>query len=150
MKLILLKKRASILYMMNAPILNPSVQLHVTARLPLLLPEDGCTIWVARLSCISFYIAESSLSRSRAKVSPEIIQSLIDPVKNPVRDQLYDAQIEYHEFLIKKCQLQARFKQDTNGGQRYKQAHIQKVVIADFVLFEGSSYVWNVVCWQEI
>jgi len=61
-------------------------------------------------------------------VSPKTIRSLVDPEKNPVRDQLYDAQIEYHKLPIRPRQLQRRLKQDTNGGQRYKCAFVKKVL----------------------
>jgi hypothetical protein len=35
---------------------------------------------------------------------------LVSPSRNPVRDQLYEAQIEYHRLPIKKRQLQTRLK----------------------------------------
>jgi len=55
---------------------------------------------------------------------------LVSPSRNPVRDQLFEAQIEYHKLPIKKRQLQARLKQATNGGQRYKQAFVKKEISA--------------------
>ena len=64
----------------------------------------------------------------KQKVSPKTIRSLVDPEKNPVQDQLYDAQIEYHKLLIRPRQLQRRLKQDTNRGQRYKCAFVKKVL----------------------
>jgi hypothetical protein len=53
---------------------------------------------------------------------------LVDPAQNPVRDQLYEAQIEYHSLPVKKRQLQRKLKEHTNGGQRYKCAFVKKVV----------------------
>jgi hypothetical protein len=53
---------------------------------------------------------------------------LVSPTQNPVRDQLYEAQIEHHKLDIKPRQLQRRLKACTNKGQRYKQAYIQKVL----------------------
>jgi hypothetical protein len=53
---------------------------------------------------------------------------LVSPSRNPVRDQLYEAQIEYHHLPIKKRQLQTRLKQSTNKGQRYKQIFIKKKI----------------------
>jgi hypothetical protein len=53
---------------------------------------------------------------------------LVSPAQNPVRDQLYEAQIKHHKLDIKPYQLQRRLKVYTNKGQRYKQAYIQKVL----------------------
>jgi hypothetical protein len=53
---------------------------------------------------------------------------LVSPTRNPVRDQLYKAQIKYYKLDIKPRQLQRRLKECTNSGQRYKQAYIQKVL----------------------
>src|SRR5277367_590794 len=41
----------------------------------------------------------------RSKVSDETCQMLVSPSRNPVRDQLYEAQIEYHHLPIKARQL---------------------------------------------
>ena len=62
------------------------------------------------------------------KVSKEQCQMLVSPSKNPVRNQLYEAQIEYHKLNASKRTLQRRLKKCTNGGQRYKQAYIQKEI----------------------
>jgi hypothetical protein len=64
--------------------------------------------------------------RRRSKVTDEMYKMLVSPPRNPVRDQAYEAQIEYHGIHIQKRQLQRRLKQCTNGGQRYKQAYICK------------------------
>jgi hypothetical protein len=53
---------------------------------------------------------------------------LVSPTRNPVRDQLDEAQIKYHKLDIKPRQLQRRLKACTNKGQRYKQAYIQKIL----------------------
>ena len=53
---------------------------------------------------------------------------LVSPSKNPVRDQLYEAQIEYHNLHVSTRTLQRRLKRCTKGGQRYKQAYIQKEI----------------------
>jgi hypothetical protein len=67
------------------------------------------------------------LGRTSA-VSDETCKMLVSPSRNPVRDQLYEAQIEYHRLPIKKRQLQTRLKQSTNKGQRYKQAFVKKKI----------------------
>ena len=53
---------------------------------------------------------------------------LCSPRRNPVRDQLYEAQIQYHKLPIKTRALQAGLKRHTNGGQRYKMAYIKKKI----------------------
>jgi hypothetical protein len=55
---------------------------------------------------------------------------LVSPSRNPVRDQLYEAQIEYHNRPVKRRQLQKKLKEHTKGGQRYKQAYITKEISA--------------------
>lgn len=61
-----------------------------------------------------------------SKVTKETCEMLVSPSRNPVRDQQYEAQIEYHKLPIKKRSLQARLKACTNKGQRYKMAYVQK------------------------
>ncbi|RDL42414.1 uncharacterized protein BP5553_02393 [Venustampulla echinocandica] len=61
-------------------------------------------------------------------VSKEQCQMLVSPLRNPVRDQAYKAQIEFHKLGCKKRSLQARLKACTKGGQRYKQAYIKKEI----------------------
>jgi hypothetical protein len=53
---------------------------------------------------------------------------LVDPARNPVRDQLYKVQIEYYYLPVKKRQLQQKLKEYTNRGQQYKYAFVKKVV----------------------
>ena len=55
---------------------------------------------------------------------------LISPRRNPVRDQPYEAQIDYYNLPIKPRQLQRKLKEHTKGGQRHKQAYIKKELSA--------------------
>jgi hypothetical protein len=61
-----------------------------------------------------------------SRVSAETCHMLVSPSQNPVRDQQYEAQIEYHQLPIQKRQLQRRLKVETRGGQRRKQAYVKK------------------------
>jgi hypothetical protein len=63
-----------------------------------------------------------------SRISQEQCQILVSPTRNPVRDQLYEAQIKHHKLDIKPRQLQRRLKGCANEDQRYKQAYIQKVL----------------------
>jgi transposase len=62
----------------------------------------------------------------RPAVSKEQCQILVSPSKNPVRDQLYEAQIEYYNLHVHPRTIQRRLRKTTNNAQRYKQAYIQK------------------------
>ena len=53
---------------------------------------------------------------------------LVSPSRNPVRNQLYDAQIAYYNLPIKTRAFQAGIKRYIIGGQRYKQAFIKKKI----------------------
>jgi hypothetical protein len=53
---------------------------------------------------------------------------LISSSRNPVRDQLYDAQIKYHDIKVGRRQLVHRLYAETNKGQRYKQAYTRKIL----------------------
>ncbi len=64
----------------------------------------------------------------RPKVSAETCQMLVDPSENLIRDQLYEAQIEYYKLPIKKRARQNRLKKTTSRGRRYKQAYIPKEI----------------------
>ena len=55
---------------------------------------------------------------------------LVSPSRNPVRNQLYEAQIEYYHLPIKKRTLQAGLKRYTKGAQRYKIAFVKKRISA--------------------
>ena len=53
---------------------------------------------------------------------------LVSPSRNPVRDQLYDAQIEHHDIKVKPRQLVRRILAETKDAQRYKQAYTRKIL----------------------
>jgi hypothetical protein len=69
----------------------------------------------------------SKLGR-RSKVTKSICKKLVDPARNPVRDQALEAQITYHEIPCKKRQLQYKLKEHTNGGRIYKCAFVKKEI----------------------
>ena len=62
----------------------------------------------------------STLLGRVSKVSKETCQKLVSPKRNPVRDQMYEAQLEYHHIPVEKRQLQRRLRAETQGGRRYK------------------------------
>lgn len=62
------------------------------------------------------------------KLQESTFKMLVSPSQNPVRDQLYEAQIEYHKLDVHPRTIQRGLKKHTNGGQRYKQAYIQKQI----------------------
>jgi hypothetical protein len=64
----------------------------------------------------------------KSKVSNEVLQMLVSPSRNPVRDQLYEAQIEYHKIPIKARQLKTRLKQATKNGRKFKMAYVKKEI----------------------
>lgn len=68
----------------------------------------------------------SSILGRKSKVSKSTCKMLVSPSRNPVRDQLLEAQIEHHQIPVKKRQLQKKLKEYTNGGQRYKCAFVKK------------------------
>ena len=51
---------------------------------------------------------------------------LLDEDQNPVRNQIWEAQIEYHKLPVKRRQLQSKIKEHAPGAQRFKQAYIGK------------------------
>ena len=51
---------------------------------------------------------------------------MLTSLANPVRNQAFEAQIEYHHLDINKRTLQRGLKTHTNQGQRYKQARVSK------------------------
>jgi hypothetical protein len=65
---------------------------------------------------------------SQSKVSKEICQILISPSRNPVRNQAYEAQIEYHNIKVQPRQLRRMLQRYTNQARRYKCAYIQKKI----------------------
>ena len=70
----------------------------------------------------------SKILGRQSRVSKEQCQMLVSPSRNPVRDQLYEAQIKHHGLQIKTRQLQRRLKACTKGGQRYRQAYVKKEI----------------------
>lgn len=50
---------------------------------------------------------------------------LVSPSRNPVRDQLLEAQIDYHNIPVKRRQLTTRLQQCTKGARRFKAAYIK-------------------------
>lgn len=63
-----------------------------------------------------------------SRVTKSMCKMLVDPAKNPIRDQLYEAQIAHHNIPVRKRQLQRKLGEHTNGGQRYKCAFVKKVI----------------------
>lgn len=63
-----------------------------------------------------------------SKVTKSICQMLVDPARNPIRDQLYKAQIEYHGIPCKLRQLQLKLKGHTKGGRWYKMTFVKKTI----------------------
>jgi hypothetical protein len=61
----------------------------------------------------------------QSRVSKSTCKMLVSPSRNPVRDQLLEAQIEFHNLPIKRRQLSNKLKDCTNGGKRYKAAYIK-------------------------
>ena len=55
-------------------------------------------------------------------------KKLVDPARNPVRNQPYEAQITYYKIPYKKQQLQRKLKEYTNGGQIYKYVFMKKEI----------------------
>lgn len=62
------------------------------------------------------------------RVSVKQVRAFVDPAKNPHRDEVLDAQIEYFKVDIKPRQLRKRLRRDTRDGRQYKQAFVQKVI----------------------
>ena len=72
-------------------------------------------------------VSKSKLGRP-SKVTPAMCAMLVNPAQNPVRDQLYEAQIEFYHLPVQKRQLQRKIKEHTRGGRRYKMAFVKKQV----------------------
>jgi hypothetical protein len=64
----------------------------------------------------------------KSRISEETCKMLVSPSRNPVRDQLYEAQIEYHKLPIRARQLKTRLKQTTKNGRRFKMAYVKKEI----------------------
>jgi hypothetical protein len=64
----------------------------------------------------------------RSRVSKETCKMLVSPTRNPVCDQLLEAQIEYHHIEVGQRQLTRRLLAETDGGRKYKQAYVGKEI----------------------
>lgn len=64
----------------------------------------------------------------RSKVTKKVCKMLVSPSQNPVRNQPFDAQIEFHNIPVKRRQFQKKLKEHTNGGQIYKDAFVKKEI----------------------
>jgi hypothetical protein len=54
---------------------------------------------------------------------------LVTPSQNPVRNQAYEAQIEYHKFQVQPRQLWRMLQRHTKRARRYKCAYIKKTIL---------------------
>ena len=63
-----------------------------------------------------------------SKVTKSMCKMLVDPARNPVRDQLYKVQIEYYGLPVQKRQLQRKLKEYIYGSQRYKCIFVKKKI----------------------
>ena len=61
-------------------------------------------------------------------MSGETCRMLVLPSRNPVRNQLYEAQIKHHHINVGVRQLRRRLKQETKNAQRFKQAYVKKEI----------------------
>jgi transposase len=68
-----------------------------------------------------------SLGR-KPKVTKRDCRRLVSPSRNPLRDQQYEAQLEYHDLNISTRTIQRHLKEETNDARRYKQAYIEKEI----------------------
>ena len=72
--------------------------------------------------------AKSAKLGRRSKITRDMVQMLIDPKRNPVRNQPYEAQIVYHKLLCKVRQLRRKIKEYTRNAKRYKIAFVKKEI----------------------
>ena len=63
-----------------------------------------------------------------SKLSPSKYKMLISPTRNPVRDQIYEAQIAFHNLGVTKRTLRYGLDKNTKGAKRYKMPYINKVL----------------------
>jgi hypothetical protein len=73
---------------------------------------------------------QSEILGRKEIIPPEQYQVLVSPSQNPVRDQLYEAQLEYHHLPISVRTLRRGLSRYTKQGRRYRQAYISKEVTA--------------------
>ena len=62
------------------------------------------------------------------KVSEKQCKMLVSPSKNPVRDQMLEAQIEHHKLEVTRRSLTSRLKACTKRARRFKQAYVKKEI----------------------
>jgi hypothetical protein len=66
----------------------------------------------------------SRSDRSR-KVSSDLMNQMLDPIRNPMRDQSWSAQIEHFYLDIASCTLPAAFNQRKPRASRFKEARVR-------------------------
>jgi hypothetical protein len=66
-------------------------------------------------------------------VSAEICKMLVSPSRNPVHDQQYKAQLQYHKIPCSTRTIQKRLKACTNKGQRCWKDSFNPAVVANHV-----------------
>lgn len=89
--------------------------------------------WKAQLANLGPEAKRRTRKRSqilgrKSKVTKSMCKMLVSPSRNPVRKQLYNAQISYHNLPIKERQLQRKLKEHTKGGARYLCAYVKKII----------------------
>ena len=62
----------------------------------------------------------------RGKISPDQARMLVSPSKNPLRKQLYEAQIQYHSLPVVTRTLQRSLLKHTKKARRYRMPYIDK------------------------
>ena len=67
----------------------------------------------------------SKILGAKSKVSKTKCRELVS-TRNPVRDQLLEHQIQYHDLPLKKRALITQIKENTKNGRRYKMAYVRK------------------------
>jgi hypothetical protein len=62
----------------------------------------------------------------REKLTPEQCAMLVSPSKNPVRKQLYEAQIQYHSLGVTRRTLQRSLLKHTRNARKYLMPYTNK------------------------
>jgi hypothetical protein len=75
---------------------------------------------VAKRARYHFALVDTQKSQKR------LTKYLFPRPENPVHKQLLEAQIKYYKLPVGERQLQRKLKEHTKGGQRYKQAYVNK------------------------
>jgi transposase len=70
----------------------------------------------------------SSILGRKSRVTKSTCKMLVSLSRNPVQKQPLDAQIVFHNLLVKKRQLQRKLKENTKGGGRYLCTFIEKEI----------------------